>query len=77
MSMELPCITSPQVITAIGGINEIIFGADHPQKFQVLIEELLRDELQLAQVGKKARAHLVQHFDWASCCKPLDKLETK
>lgn len=77
MSMELPCITSPQVITAIGGIEEIIFGADDPQKFQVLIERLLQDEMQLVQAGKKARAHLVQYFDWASCCKPLDKLETK
>jgi polysaccharide biosynthesis protein PslH len=75
MAMELPCITSGQVVDAIGGIRELVLSAESPSQFHKHIENLLSDPTQCRYLGRKSRAHIVRHFDWETCCRPLDKLK--
>lgn len=75
MAMELPCITSGQVVDAIGGIQEMVLSAETPSQFHKHIENLLSDPGQCLDLGRKSRAHIVRYFDWETCCRPLDKLK--
>ncbi|MBK8504447.1 MAG: glycosyltransferase [Saprospiraceae bacterium] len=74
MAMEIPCVTSPQVVEAIGGINDLVFQATNPEEYRNLIEKLLSEPGERLKMGKKSRQYIEEHLSWEICCKPLDKL---
>ncbi|MCB0686863.1 MAG: glycosyltransferase [Saprospiraceae bacterium] len=74
MSMEIPCITSYQVINAIGSVENLIFGAMIPDEYIEHLARLLDNEDERKLVGKRSRQFIVENFSWDVCCGPLDKL---
>jgi sugar transferase (PEP-CTERM/EpsH1 system associated) len=74
MAMEIPCITSPQVIEAIGGIDNLVLQASNPEEYQSMIEKLLSDPEERINMGRKSRQYIKEYLSWEHCCKPLDKL---
>jgi sugar transferase (PEP-CTERM/EpsH1 system associated) len=74
MAMEIPCVTSPQVAEAIGGIDDLVLQARNPEEYCHFIEKLLSDPDERLRMGKKSRRYIEEYLSWEICCKPLDKL---
>lgn len=75
MSMQLPCITSTQVIEAIGDVTNLLFKADDATEFIEHIERLLLNEAERQHVGMKCRKYIEQHLSWDVSCEPLNQLK--
>lgn len=74
MAMELPCVTTPQVIDAIGGIEKLVCSAANSGEFVSHLLELLRNKKMRIELGKLSREYIVKNLSWEASCSPLDKL---
>lgn len=65
MSMGLPCVTTPMVNNAIGGVDgESVLLANDESGFAQQILRILQGPEQQIRVGKAASAFVAGHFSW-------------
>lgn len=77
MAMELPCVTTPQVIDAIGGVADLIYAAGDKEDFVRHLVRLLDDTGEREETGRRSREHIIKYLSWEACCRPLDKLNNQ
>ncbi len=71
MAMAVPCVTSSQVVEAIGAPAEVIYTADQPAQYLGVIKLLLDDPVLRKDIGIRARQYAEKQYNWASCSAPL------
>ena len=74
MSMELPCVTTPQVNASFNDPDGLLFTASLPHEFVDVISKLLADPDLRKKHGYASRKFVMEKYIWDRCCKPLDKL---
>ena len=75
MSMEIPCITTPLTNQALGAVHgKDILIAQTAIEFADQIEFLLKNPNHAAEIGKKGRIFVEQHYCWKKTSEKLEKI---
>lgn len=65
MSMEVPCVTTPQVHASIHAVEGTEINiADHPEGFAEILKNLLNNDQKRDDLAKAGRIFAVQNYNW-------------